>query len=88
MKDGKVQSPLSDFGAHGGTNLFTVLFDQFNVPLCKKQKSGQKTIDCVFLGYAHNSAACKCLVIKFDFPDVHINTMTDSCDAIFKIYSL
>jgi hypothetical protein len=28
-----------------------------NVPACKKRKLGQKTIDYVFLGYAHNSAA-------------------------------
>jgi hypothetical protein len=28
-----------------------------NVPTCKKRKLGPKTVDCVFLGYAHNSAA-------------------------------
>jgi hypothetical protein len=49
----------------------------------QETKSGQKTIDCVFLDYAHNSATYKCLVVKFDFPDVHINTVIESCDAIF-----
>jgi hypothetical protein len=28
-----------------------------NVPACKKQKLGPKSVDCIFLGYAHNSAA-------------------------------
>jgi hypothetical protein len=54
-----------------------------NVPACKKQKLGQKTIDCVFLGYAHNRAVCRFLVIKSEFPDVHVNTLTESRDATF-----
>jgi hypothetical protein len=48
-----------------------------------KCKLGQKTVDCVFEGYAHNSAAYRFLVIKSDFPDVHVNTVTKSCDASF-----
>jgi hypothetical protein len=60
-----------------------------NVHACKKCKLGPKTVDCVFLGYAHNSAAYRFLVIKSDFPDVHVNNMTESRDASFlKIYSL
>jgi hypothetical protein len=59
------------------------------VPACKKSKLGPKIVDCVFLGYAHNSAAYRFLVIKSDFPDVHVNTVTESRDASFlKIYSL
>jgi hypothetical protein len=54
-----------------------------NVPTCKKQKLGPKTVDCVFLGYAHNSAAYRFLVIKSKFPDVHVNTLTESRDATF-----
>jgi hypothetical protein len=54
-----------------------------NVPACKKRKLGQKPVDCVFLGYAHNSAAYGFLVIKSDFPDVHVNTVIESCDAYF-----
>jgi hypothetical protein len=54
-----------------------------NVPTCKKQKLGPKTIDCIFLGYEQHSAAYKFLVIKSEIPDVHANTMTKSRDATF-----
>jgi hypothetical protein len=54
-----------------------------NAPVCKKHKLGPKIVDCVFLGYAHNSAAYRFLVIKFDFSDVHVNTVTESRDASF-----
>jgi hypothetical protein len=54
-----------------------------NVPACMKHKLGPKIVDCVFLGYAHNSAAYRFLVIKFDFPDVHVNTVTESCHVSF-----
>jgi hypothetical protein len=54
-----------------------------NVPACKKRKLGQKTVDCVFLGYAHNSAAYIFQVIKSDFPYVYVNTVTESCGASF-----
>jgi hypothetical protein len=54
-----------------------------NVPAWKKRKLGPKTVDCVFLGYAHNSAAYRFLVIKSEFSDVHVNTLTESCDATF-----
>jgi hypothetical protein len=54
-----------------------------NVLTCKKRKLGQKTVDCVFLGYAHNSATYRFLVIKYDFLDVHVNTVTESCDVSF-----
>jgi hypothetical protein len=53
------------------------------VPTCKKRKWGEKTVDCVFLGYACNSATYRFLVIKSDFPDVHVNTVTESRDASF-----
>jgi hypothetical protein len=53
------------------------------VPACKKQKLGQKTIDCVFLGYAHNSATYTFLVIKSNFPDVQVNTVTEPRGASF-----
>jgi hypothetical protein len=49
----------------------------------KKQKLGQKTIDCVFLGFVHNSATCRFLVIKSEFPNVHINILIESCHATF-----
>jgi hypothetical protein len=53
-----------------------------NVCACKKRKLGPKTVDCDFLGYAHNVAAYIFLVIKFEFPYVHVNTLT-ACDATF-----
>jgi hypothetical protein len=60
-----------------------------NVPACKKQKLGPKSVDCIFLGYAHNSAAYRFSKIKSDFLDVHVNSVTESRDATFlKIYSL
>jgi hypothetical protein len=54
-----------------------------NVPAYKKRKLGPKTVDCVFLGYAHNSAAYRFLVIKSEFSDVHVNTLIESRDATF-----
>jgi hypothetical protein len=54
-----------------------------NVHACNKRKLRPKTVDCVFLGYAHNSATYRFLVIKSDFPDVHVNTVTESRDASF-----
>jgi hypothetical protein len=47
----------------------------------QETKIGTKTVDCVFLGYAHNSAAYRFLVSKSEFPDVQVNTLTESCDA-------
>jgi hypothetical protein len=44
------------------------------VPLNKKYKLGPKTMDCVFLGYAHHSIAYRFLVIKSEVPDVHVDT--------------
>jgi hypothetical protein len=49
----------------------------------QETKTGTKTVKCVFLGYAHNSAAYIFLVIKFDFLVVHVNNVTQSCDATF-----
>jgi hypothetical protein len=54
-----------------------------NVPACKKQKLGPKTVDCIFLGYAQHSATYNFLIIKSEIPDVHANTMTESRDATF-----
>jgi hypothetical protein len=54
-----------------------------NVPINKKRKLGTKTVDCVFLGYAHHSTAYRFLVIKSEIPDVHIDTFLESCDVTF-----
>ena len=34
------------------------------VPIPKKVKIGQKTVDCAFIGYAHNSSAYRFLIHK------------------------
>jgi hypothetical protein len=44
------------------------------VPINKMRKLGPKTMDCVFLGYAHHNIAYRFLVIKSEIPDVHIDT--------------
>ena len=53
-----------------------------NVPACKKRKLGPKTVDCVFVGYAHNRNAYRFLVVKSEIPDVH-TTVIESRDATF-----
>jgi hypothetical protein len=50
---------------------------------CEKRKLGPRIVDCVFLGYSHNSAAYTFLVIKSNFPDVHVNTVTEPRGASF-----
>jgi hypothetical protein len=54
-----------------------------NVPINKKRKLGPKTVDCVFLGYAHNSIAYRFLVVKSEVCDMHIDTIFESRDATF-----
>jgi hypothetical protein len=54
-----------------------------NVPINKKRKLAPKTVDCVFLGYAHHSTAYRFLVIKLEIPDVHIDTFLESRDVTF-----
>ena len=54
-----------------------------NIPIYKKRKLGPKTKDCVFLGYAHQSIAYRFLVIKSEVPDMHVDTIMESHDAMF-----
>jgi hypothetical protein len=53
------------------------------VPINKKRKLGPKIVDCVFLGYAHNSIAYRFLMIKSDVSDVHVDTFLKSRDVTF-----
>ena len=53
------------------------------VPLPKRIKIGPKTIDCVFIGYAVNSKACRFLVHKSDNPEIHVNTIIESDNTEF-----
>jgi hypothetical protein len=54
-----------------------------NVPITKKRKLGPKTVDCVFLGYAHNSIAYRFLIVKSEVYDMHVDTIFESRDATF-----
>jgi hypothetical protein len=49
----------------------------------KKIKIGPKTIDCVFIGYAHNSSAYRFLIHKFDISYMHENRIIESRNASF-----
>jgi hypothetical protein len=40
-------------------------------------------MDCVFLGYASCSIAYRFLLVKFEVPDVYVDTIMESCDATF-----
>ncbi|BFG40858.1 hypothetical protein CerSpe_271320 [Prunus speciosa] len=53
------------------------------VPLPKRTKLGPKTIDCVFIGFAFNSAAYRFLVFHSEISDIHVNTILEFVDAIF-----
>jgi hypothetical protein len=54
-----------------------------NVSINKKCKLGRKTVDCVFLGYAHHSITYRFLVIKLEIPDVHVDIFLESRDVTF-----
>ncbi|CAH9115649.1 unnamed protein product [Cuscuta europaea] len=53
------------------------------VPTPKKIKTGPKTVDCIFIGYAQNSSAYRFLVYDSNNPDVHENTIIESRNASF-----
>ena len=57
--------------------------DKVQVPIPKRVKIGPKTVDCVFIGYATNSKACRFCVHKFEHPDIHDNTVMESDSAEF-----
>ena len=54
-----------------------------SVPTNKKSKLGRKTVDCIFLGYAHHSMAYKFLVIKFEALAVLVDTLLELRDVTF-----
>ena len=54
-----------------------------NIPINKKRKLGPKTVDCVFIGYAQRSIAYRFLVVKSEVPNMHIDSIMESRDAIF-----
>ena len=54
-----------------------------NVPINKKHKLGPKIVDCVFLGYAQWSIPRRFIVVKYDVPDMYVDTVMESRDATF-----
>ena len=53
------------------------------IPLPKRTKLGPKTVDCVYLGPAKNSAAYRFLVYKSNVEDISKNTIIESAEADF-----
>ena len=51
------------------------------VPIHRKVKIGPKTVDCVFIGYLHNSSAYRFLIHKLEIIDMHANTIIESMNA-------
>ena len=52
------------------------------VPIPKRIKIGSKSVDCVFIGYAHNSSAYRFLIHKSDIPYMNVNTIIELRNAI------
>ena len=46
-------------------------------------KIGLKTVDCVFICYAQNSSSYRFLTYKSDIPNIHVNTIIESRNAVF-----
>jgi hypothetical protein len=54
-----------------------------NMSINKKRKLGPKTVDGIFLGYAHHSIVYRFLVIKSEVLDVYVDTFIESYDVTF-----
>jgi hypothetical protein len=54
-----------------------------SVPINKKCKLRQKTIDFILLGYAHQNTAYKFLVIKSETPKILVDSLMESRDVTF-----
>jgi len=54
-----------------------------SILIIKKGKLGPKNVDAVFLGYAFHSMAYRFLMVKSESPDVFVDTIIESRDAIF-----
>ena len=51
------------------------------VPPPKKVKIGRKTVDCIFIGYAHNGTAYRFLVHESNISGIHKNTIMETRNA-------
>ena len=56
---------------------------KIGLPDSKKRKLGQKTNDCIFIGYADNNAIYKFLVLRIEKNILEPNTIIESKDAEF-----
>jgi hypothetical protein len=54
-----------------------------NIPEPKKRKLGTKRVDCIFIGYAQNSPSYRFLIVKFETPEVIVDTIMEPKDATF-----
>ena len=52
------------------------------VPEPKRKKIGERGVECIFLGYAQESKACRFMVIESN-ESISVNTVIESRDAIF-----
>ena len=53
------------------------------VPPPKKVKIGPKTIDCIFIGYAHNSTTYRFLAHESNIPNIQKNMIMGSRNESF-----
>ena len=53
------------------------------IPPPKRVKIGLKTVDCIFIGYEHNSTAYRFLIHESNIPDIHENTIMESRNTSF-----
>lgn len=56
------------------------------VPPPKALRIGPKTVDCIFIGYAHNSSAHRFLVHESKNPNVHVNTFMEASPNIVSYF--
>jgi hypothetical protein len=56
------------------------------MPINRKRKLRPKTVDCIFLEYAHHSIANRFLVIKSKVSDVYVNTFLESHNVTVSVF--
>ena len=60
--------------------------DKVAIPPPKRVKIGPQTVDCIFIGYAHSSAAYRFLVYESNISNIHKNMIMESRNASFFEY--
>ncbi|XP_075659149.1 uncharacterized protein LOC142629035 [Castanea sativa] len=79
----KIKVPRSDRRGECESPFGVRCLTKVVVPIPKRIKLRSKSVDCVFIGYAHNSSAYRFLIHKSDIPDVNANTIIESRNAVF-----